>query len=266
MNHLRVDGYDMAFIEVGEGAPIVCVHGSLCDFRIWAPVLGPLSRRHRVVAPSLRHFFPEHWDGAGGDFTMARHIADTIALIEQLGAGPVDLLGHSRGGHIAFRVAQQRPDLLRRLILAEPGGDLDASFPEAHEFPATHGFVAAAADKVAAGDVEAGLAAFWEVVDGAGGWPRLPEHLKQMLRDNASTMLAQLNEGRLPYTRADAESIALPTLMIGGANTRGSLRLVFQALAAHIPVVRVAIIPNASHMMIDQTPTTFCTVVLDFLD
>ena len=36
-------------------------------------------------------------------------------------------MGHSRGGHIAFRVAQQRPDLLRKLVLAEPGGDLDAS-------------------------------------------------------------------------------------------------------------------------------------------
>ena len=115
MLHQRVNGYDMAYIEVGEGSPLVCVHGSLCDFRIWCCVLGPLSRRHRVIAPSLRHFFPAHWDGAGSDYTMAQHVADTIGFIEALGTAPVDLLGHSRGGHIAFRVAQQRPDLLRRV-------------------------------------------------------------------------------------------------------------------------------------------------------
>ena len=49
---------------------------------------------------------------------MAQHVADVIGFIEKLGAGPVDLMGHSRGGYISFRVAEQRPDLLRKLILA----------------------------------------------------------------------------------------------------------------------------------------------------
>ena len=44
----RVNGYDMAYIELGEGPPLVCVHGTLGDFRVWSPVLGPLSRRRRV--------------------------------------------------------------------------------------------------------------------------------------------------------------------------------------------------------------------------
>ena len=127
MKHLRVNGYEMAYIEVGQGPPLVCVHGSLGDFRAWSPVLGPLTRRHRVISLSLRRFFPEHWDGSGDGFTVAQHVADLIAFVEGLGAGAVHLMGHSRGGHIAFRVAQQRPDLLRKLILAEPGGDLDAS-------------------------------------------------------------------------------------------------------------------------------------------
>ena len=59
MLHHRVNGYDMAYIELGEGPPLVCVHGTLGDFRVWSPVLGPLSRQRRVVSLSLRHFFPE---------------------------------------------------------------------------------------------------------------------------------------------------------------------------------------------------------------
>ena len=118
--------------SVGQGsAPLVCVHGSLCDFRIWSAVLGPLSRSHRVIAVSLRHFFPEHWDGRSDTYSIAQHVADMIAFIEKLDPEPVDLMGHSRGGHVSFRVAQRRPDLLRRLILAEPGGELDATLDPA---------------------------------------------------------------------------------------------------------------------------------------
>ena len=74
----------MAYLEVGEptGPPLVCVHGTLGDFRTWYAVLGPLSKQHRVIAVSLRHFFPEHWDGVGDDYLMAQHVADMIAFIE----------------------------------------------------------------------------------------------------------------------------------------------------------------------------------------
>ena len=266
MLHQRVNGYDMAYIEVGEGSPLVCVHGSLCDFRIWCCVLGPLSRRHRVIAPSLRHFFPAHWDGAGSDYTMAQHVADTIGFIEALGTAPVDLLGHSRGGHIAFRVAQQRPDLLRRVVLAEPGGDLDASLELAGSaLPPMRARTVVAAQKIAAGDVEGGLAGFFDGIDGEGAWRALPPYEKQQVRDNAYTLVGQANEQRQPFTRADAELIGVPTLLVGGEKTPGSLPVVLRALAAYVPGARVEIIPNATHFMFGQDPIRFCRVVTDFL-
>ena len=118
MQTFSVNGYDMAYLDVGQGTanspPLVLVHGTLGDFRTWNAVLGPLSKKHRVIALSLRRFFPEHWDGVGNDYLMAQHVADVIGFIEKLNAGPVDLIGHSRGGHIGFRVAQARPDLLRK--------------------------------------------------------------------------------------------------------------------------------------------------------
>src|SRR6478672_6112601 len=173
MQTLRVNGYDMAYLEVGQGPPLVCVHGSLCDFRIWSSVLGPLTRRHRVIAVSLRHFFPEHWDGNGDTYSIAQHVEDVIAFIEQLEPKPVDLMGHSRGGHIAFRVAQRRPDLLRKLVLAEPGGDLDASLPVPEGTPA-HPPLAArtvrSVEMIRAGDIEAALQNFFEGIEGDGSW------------------------------------------------------------------------------------------------
>src|SRR4030081_1520966 len=97
MQTLSVNGYDMAFLEVGQGPPLVCVHGSLCDFRIWSCVLGPLSRKHRVITVSLRHFFPEHWDGVGDTYSIAQHTADGIAFWRGRRAVARSLIRRSQG-------------------------------------------------------------------------------------------------------------------------------------------------------------------------
>ncbi len=46
-------------------------------------------------------------------------VADLIALIEEVGHGPVDLLGHSMGGRVALGVVLARPDLINSLILMD---------------------------------------------------------------------------------------------------------------------------------------------------
>src|SRR5690242_15007433 len=102
MRVLHVDGCGMAYVERGSGPPVLLVHGALCDLRFWAPQMGPFGRRHRTIAPSLRHFWPARWDGAGDDFTPERHAEDLAAFVAALGIGPVHLVGHSRGGYVAF--------------------------------------------------------------------------------------------------------------------------------------------------------------------
>jgi pimeloyl-ACP methyl ester carboxylesterase len=271
MQTLRVNGYDMAYLEIGQekhhGPPLVCVHGTLGDFRTWSAVMGPLSKKHRVISVSLRHFFPEHWDGVGDDYRMAQHVADVTAFIEQIEPRPVDLMGHSRGGHIAFRVAQQRPDLLRKLVLAEPGGDLDASLnpaPGSPSGPATR--ILASAEKIKAGDIDGALRNFFDGIDGEGAWARLPAAPKQQLRDNVFTLLGQVHENRKPYSKADARSIKTPTLFIGGADTEGSLPAITRALSAEVPGAKTAVIAGARHWMFEQAPEQFCEIVLAFLD
>jgi pimeloyl-ACP methyl ester carboxylesterase len=267
MQTLHVNGYDMAYLEVGHGPPLVCVHGSLCDFRIWSAVLGPLTRKHRVIAVSLRHFFPEHWDGVGETYSIGQHVADVIGFIEKLDTGPVDLMGHSRGGHVSFRVAQRRPDLLRRLILAEPGGELDATLDPAFK-PGPSPLaarIAASAETIAGGDVEGGLTLFFDAIEGPGAWKRLPATPKQLLRDNAYTLLGQVRDKRPPFSKSDAEAIKLPTLFIGGANTKGALPHVLHTLAAHVAHSRTAMIPNTTHPMFEQAPQKYCEIVLEFL-
>src|SRR5262249_54030905 len=148
---------------------------------------------------------------------------------------PADLMGHSRGGHIAFRVAQQRPDLLRKLVLAEPGGHLDASLSadgassDPSSFGTTRDLYTPIAELVAAGDIEGALVIFSEIVGGTGAWSRLPATVRQTWRDNAYTLLGQVNEQRAPFTRQDAESVRVPTLLVGGTQTPNILSTVLRS-------------------------------------
>jgi pimeloyl-ACP methyl ester carboxylesterase len=220
-----------------------------------------------VIALSLRHFFPDHWDGTGDTYSIAQHVDDVIAFIAQIEPRPVDLMGHSRGGHIAFRVAQQRPDLLRRLILAEPGGELDATLDPDYKpgpSPLAARF-AASAEKIAAGDIDGGLQYFMDTLEGPGAWQRLPAMAKQLLRDNAMTLLGQVRDQRPPFSKADAESIRTPTLFIGGARTKGMLPKVLHTLAAHVQGSRTEMIPGATHPMFEQAPQKYSEIVLNFL-
>jgi pimeloyl-ACP methyl ester carboxylesterase len=189
-----------------------------------------------------------------------------IAFLVALGE-PVHLLGHSRGGHIAFRVAQHRPDLLRSLVLAEPGGTLDASLTADATTPplGAPSYTLTAAAMVADGDVEGAMEHFIDAIDGSGSWRSQPEAVRQEFRDNAFTVLGQRNEGRLPYTRVEAEGIMVRCLLVGGDRTPGILPLIMRALAAHIPSAQTEILANATHFMFRQAPVEFSAAVTRFL-
>jgi pimeloyl-ACP methyl ester carboxylesterase len=268
MKAIRVAHHDMPYVEMGSGSALVAIHGSLGDFRSWSPVMGPLSRGHRLIVPSLRRFFPEHWDGKGSGFTIAEHTADAVAFIEGLGIGRVHLMGHSRGGHIAFRVAEQRPDLVEKLILAEPGGELDGSLmppgqaASADRVESIH----QAARLISRGDVDGGLELFVDRIYGKGTWSKRPAAAKQMRRDNAHTLIGQIHEERKPFTRGQAESIRVPALLIGGELTGGMLPVVLAALTSAIPDAKSVMIPNASHSMFEQAPVRFSEIVTGFLE
>ena len=73
----------MAYLEAGEGRR--CLRARLAG-RLPHLVCGagPLSKRHRVIAVSLRHFFPRTIGLRRDTYSIAQHVADVIAFIEQL--------------------------------------------------------------------------------------------------------------------------------------------------------------------------------------
>ncbi|HYF07262.1 MAG TPA: alpha/beta hydrolase [Acetobacteraceae bacterium] len=264
MPSLAVNGTTIHYAEEGAGEPVVFVHGTLNDQRYWKPQMAAFGARYRAIAISLRHYWPEQWDGVGEDFKIDQHVADTAAFCAALGA-PVRLVGHSRGGHIAFRIAEARPAWLRALVLAEPGGELDESLGGAAGARGQAAAFAEAAQLLMAGDKEAALRRVAEHTGGPGAWERRAEDRKAMNRDNAMTLIGQRDERRRPYSRAAAEAITAPTLLVGGDRTLPNFNANLDALERTVRGAERVTIPDAAHAMSQDNPSAFNAAVLDFV-
>jgi pimeloyl-ACP methyl ester carboxylesterase len=260
-----IEGYPLSYAEAGTGAPLVLVHGTLGDQRVWAEQMQPFAAQYHVLSLSMRHTWPDTWR-EGGDFTIDRHVADVAAFIRALGTGPAYLCGHSRGGHIAFRVAERHPELVRALVLIEPGGEIDESLggspaPTGQQV----GVFGEAAALVGKGEHEAGVRRIAEHTSGAGAWERRPKVRQMLSLDNATTLLGQIHEKRSRYSRAAAAKIAAPTLLVIGAATQPGFKTVATALQGAIAHCERVDIPEATHSLIFDDPARVNASVLAFL-
>lgn len=262
--------YQLKGVEQGEGPALLLVHGSLCDYRFWSAQVPALAERYRVLAPSLRRCFPERWRGEGGGFSTAQHVADLIELIEREGE-PVHLLGHSRGGNLALRIAAQRPELVRSLALADPGGDY------APELFASAGLtVPPAADErnrfrrealqlIRAGQAEAGLRLFVDTVSGAGIWERSSARFRHMALDNAFTLAGQVDDHPVPLAATQLAGVRCPVLLLGGERSPAPFPALLQMLERHLVASRRVLLPGVSHGMNVQRPALFNRLLGEFL-
>jgi pimeloyl-ACP methyl ester carboxylesterase len=271
---LPVNGYNMAYVENGSGRPLIMIHGALTDYRSWSAQMEPLGRSNRAVAVSLRHYFPERWDGKSGNFSWKQHVADTIAFIKALNAGPVDLIGHSRGGLIAFEIARAQPTLLRSLILAEPGLILDeAGFGAALQDNAAARTAAneraarvkSVLNRFEAGDIDGGLEIFVDAVSGIGSWKNLTEAQRQIFRDNGWTIKGMEEEERRPVNCRELEALNMPVLLAGGEKSPARYGQILTVIEPCLKERERVTIPNASHGMHRMNPAAFNSSVAQFL-
>src|SRR2546421_5932921 len=117
---VEVNGARLAYVERGEGEPVVFVHGSICDLTFWEPILEPVGRHVRAIAYSRRWAWPNEPIPDGVLDSIDVHAKDLIALIEELRIGPVHLVGNSFAAFISLVVACDLPDLVLRLVAPQP--------------------------------------------------------------------------------------------------------------------------------------------------
>jgi len=259
-------GVRMPYLSCGVGAPLLFIHGSLCDYRYWNSQIGVLSQHFRCISVSLSHYWPAAADGLQGEFGWETHVAEVAAFIAAMDAGPVHLVGHSRGACVAFQLARAYPELVKTLTLADPGGPLriDGS-PEAALPPATLRLRDEAAALIERGEIDAGLEMFVDSVSMPGIWRKSPAAFRTMAADNAATLPKQFRDPLPAYDRASAAGVSCRTLLVGGEKSPRMYRDNIEKLAGWIGQVDKRTIAGASHGMNVTHAAAFNRVLQAFL-
>lgn len=104
----------------GSGLPVVLVHGLAGSATNWVEVVPELVERYRLLVVDL----PGHGDSQPPrrGSSVSDFAASVSDVIEHEDAAPAFVVGHSFGGHVALRLAQRRPELVRGLLLLAPAG------------------------------------------------------------------------------------------------------------------------------------------------
>jgi pimeloyl-ACP methyl ester carboxylesterase len=265
---IDVDGYRLAYVEAGADSPaLLLIHGSMSDYRSWVNQMVALSARHRTIAVSLRHCYPERWDGTGDDFSVEQHADDLVALVARMGLRSAHVVGHSRGGAVALQLALQHPDAVRTLVLADPGG-LEALLPDTPEGAKmareTQQMFARLRQNLEEADAETAAREFAEALSGPGAWERRTPEQRQVMLDNIRTGPASAQ--RPQFTAAQVSSIAVPILSITGTGSPPRYRLLFERMRSlNSNVSPLVTIANAAHAMQRDNPADFNAAVLEFI-
>jgi pimeloyl-ACP methyl ester carboxylesterase len=254
---IRTNGFEIAYERVGEGPPLVLVHGAAVDSRMWRPQLAALADEFTVVA----------WDepGAGrssdvpADFALADYANCLAALIETLDLGPAHVAGLSWGGTLAQELYRHHPNLVSTLLLVDTYAGWKGSLPEGEVRARVQGVrqMLTAADHL-----------FDPTLPGlfAGGPPaRFVPLLEAMAAD---VRPESMRTALLVMAEADQRDllphIAVPTLLIWGELDARSPLSVARQFEDAVPEAKLVVIPGAGHVSNLEQPELFNAAVREF--
>ncbi|UFW45941.1 MULTISPECIES: alpha/beta fold hydrolase [Bradyrhizobium] len=264
-----VDGLTLHYIELGQGTPVVLVHGTLEDYRTWDGQLEAFSKGYRLISYSRRYHYPNEWPKVATDFSVTLHAKDLAAFIKALNLPPVHLVGHSYGAFIAFLVARDHPEVIRSLTLGEPPvWPLLKTTPEGDALLSaiiTRSIATSEAFKQ--GNDEEGVRRFVNGVLGDGSYEKIPPPVLKRVMDNVQELKGEASSRDLfpPTTCEDVQKVKAPTLLVDGGLSPKVFRLVDDMLEHCLPSVERATIPAASHQMEVENPQAFNDTVLAFI-
>jgi len=237
---------EIAYLDAGEGAPIVLVHGFASTKETnwvapgWVETLARAGRRavaldNRGHGASTKFYDPARYDSA----LMAE---DVRALMDHLRLLEADVMGYSMGARIAAYLALAHPERVRKLIF----GGLGSRLVDGVGLPQT------IADALEAPSIK-------DVTDPQGYAFRA---FAQQTKSDLRALAACIRGSRQALSRAEVARIAVPTLI--GVGTRDDVAGSAHELAALMPRARALDIPGRDHMLA-VGDRAFKTGVLNFL-
>lgn len=267
------DGLSLRVLEWGppEAAPVVMLHGIRGYARTFAPLAQALAPRHRTIAWDQRGRGASDWDPACNYYndTYVRDIED---VVDHLGLGRFDLLGHSMGGIAAYVYAATHAERIRRLVIedAGPGASHDSagsvrirqellSAPRSFEsWDAAVEFMRKLRPSVTeAARLDRLRNMLKQHPDGTWGW--------QYDHDGIAKARLDPDPSRTVDLWPHVEALRAPTLVLRGGRSDYFKRETAKAVAARNKLVRWEEVADAGHYIHDDQPDAVRRLVQEFL-
>ena len=116
-----VDGFQLAYDRVGDGEPVVLLHGWPGDRTDYRDLVPLLSATHDVVVPDLRGFGESDKHAVdAGQYDAKAQARSVLGLVKELGLMRPVLVGYDIGSRIAQTIAAMVPEMVRALVIAPP--------------------------------------------------------------------------------------------------------------------------------------------------
>jgi 2-succinyl-6-hydroxy-2,4-cyclohexadiene-1-carboxylate synthase len=233
---------------------VALVHGFTQTSASWGPVAERLARWFEVVPVDL--------PGHGGSGAVRVGFAEAAGLVGKAG-GPAAYLGYSLGGRLCLRLALDRPDLVRALVLiggspgiADAGGRAERR----------------AADERLARRIERdGVAAFLDDWLAGPLFATLPEEAagrEERLANTAeglASALRRLGTGAQEPLWDRLGQLRPPALLVAGERDPKFARIAMEMAAAIGPAAQVALVPGAGHAAHLERPAATAALIEEFL-
>lgn len=250
--------------EVGTGEPMLLIHGGFIDTFFPVPESLSLAKTHRIISYHRRGYAGS--SAATAPFTIPQQASDARALLSYLGIDRVHVAGHSYGGAIAIELVRQAPELVKSLMLLEPG--LIAPTPSGPAFLESLGMVQAMYD---GGDQKGAVDNFCTAVAGPDFralFERLlpPGAYDRLLTDAHTPFEVELNAwGEWSFTAEDAKRFQLPILSIVGKDSLPVFGEVHTLVTKWFRQVESFVVPNANHLLPMMNPEAVSDGMTAFL-
>jgi pimeloyl-ACP methyl ester carboxylesterase len=242
--YLEVEGARVRYLDVGEGPPVVLIHGFASSLETWLAVIPELKKHHRVLALDLKGF---GWtDRPEGDYSPAAEAQLVRALMDARGIDKAVVVGHSWGASVALALAMAAPERVTRLAL------YDAWVYES-QLPTFFHFARAPA----VGELLFGLfygersdekmsLAFY---DQRFVTEKLVEDVEKSLErpGTRAAALAAARGQRYADVEAGYSKISVPTLLLWGREDLTTPPAIGERLVRQLPQAKLIIYPRCGH-------------------
>ena len=247
MPYARVNGNMLFYRESGDGPPAVFIHGFPLDHSLWLDQLKGLAHVRHCIALDLRGFGRSD-PTVDAVLTMEMLADDVAGLLEALGVGGADVVGHSMGGYVALALWELRPDVVRSLALVDTraGGD-GAEARTGRD---------AMIDRILDGGKSALADEMVRNLLGREPSRRAQARLRSMVESTRYETLVAAIEGMKDRKDRTAilPTISVPTVVIGGEEDTLIPPDRIREVSAAIPGARTSIIARAGHLTPIEQP------------